>query len=391
MNFARLIHPCTVEKFFQEHYEKSFLLNTRVQPGYYHEVVNQADLDLFFAQQDLNPATIKLVKDGVSVPVDLWTKTIEHSAGPLKTFICQEKVFTHYYEGATIVINAADKMIPGITKACLEMEKETRLLFQCNLYITPPNSQGFSMHYDDHDIFSLQIKGTKRWKMYHSGEELPTTKAPFRKTPELISEIELHAGDLLYMPRGLVHEAFATTTSTIHLNFSCKGVHGFDLITTLSKLAEEEDIFFRKMIPHGFNSAEERNAYKAVFAEKLLLLIEKYDAEALLQKRHQSFSKAQVTDFKGRFTDAMLLEELHLNSVVEKRKTLDFQIKKTAAGNVIIFGKQEMSVSKIFDLSLFMKDEPFKVADIGGLITNNGKLILVRQFVEAGFLQIIAN
>lgn len=87
----------------------------------------------------------------------------------------------------------------------------------------------------------------------------------------------------------------------------------------------------------------------------------------------------------------MLLEELHLNSVVEKRKTLDFQIKKTAAGNVIIFGKQEMSVSKIFDLSLFMKDEPFKVADIGGLITNNGKLTLVRQFVEAGFLQITEN
>lgn len=391
MNFAHLIHPCTVEKFFQDHYEKAFLLNTRVQPGYYSEVLNEAGLDLFFAQQDLNPATIKLVKDGVSIPADLWTKTTEHSAGPLKTFICHEKVFKHYYEGATIVINAADKMIPGITKVCLAMERETRLLFQCNIYITPPNSQGFSMHYDDHDIFSLQIKGTKRWKMYNSGEELPTTKAPFRKKPELISEIELHAGDLLYMPRGLVHEAFATTTSTIHLNLSCKGVHGFDLITTLAKLAEEEDVFFRKMIPHGFSSAEERSEYKAVFAKKLMQLIEKYDAETLLQKRQQSFLKAQVIDFKGRFSDAMLLEELHLNSVVKKRKTLDFQLEKTPDGNVVIFGTREISVSKIFDLSLLINDEPFKVADIGGLITNNGKLTLVRQFVEAGFLRIIEN
>jgi len=182
MNFTKLIHPCTVEAFFQDHYEKAFLLNTREEADYYQEILTETDLDLFFAQQDLNPASIKLVKDGVSIPVELWTKTIERSAGPLKTFICQEQLFRHYYEGATIVINAAEKMIPGITKACSEIEKETRLLFQSNLYITPPNSQGFSMHYDDHDIFSLQIKGTKKWKMYDAAEELPTTKGPFRKS-----------------------------------------------------------------------------------------------------------------------------------------------------------------------------------------------------------------
>jgi len=391
MNFARLIHPCTPEEFFQQHYEKAYFLNTRAEPGYFDEVLNEADLDLFFAQQDLNPATIKLVKDGVSVPVDLWTKTIERSAGPLKTFICQEKVFKHYYEGATIVINAAEKMIPGITKACSAIEREIRLLFQSNIYITPPNAQGFSMHYDDHDIFSLQIKGTKRWKMYNSGEELPTHKEPFRKNPELIAEIELHSGDLLYMPRGLVHEAFSTTTSTIHVNFSCKGVYGFDLLKTLSDVAEEEDIFFRKMIPHGFSSAEEIAGYKAIFTEKLLSLIDKYDVEALLQKRHLSFLKREIVDFKGRFRDAMALENLSLNSIIAKRKTMDYHLEKTTAGIIVRFGEHQISVSKILDLSLIFKDEPFKVADIRGMITDHGKLILMREFIEAGFLQIIKN
>jgi hypothetical protein len=391
MNFARLIHPCTVEEFFQHYYEKVYLLNTRAVPDYFDEVLNEADLDLFFAQQDLNPATIKLVKDGVPIPIDLWTKTIERSAGPLKTFICQEEVFEHYYKGATIVINAAEKMIPGITKACSAMERETRLLFQANIYITPPNSQGFSMHYDDHDIFSLQVKGTKRWKMYDAGEELPTNKRPFRKNPELISKIELHPGDLLYMPRGLVHEAFSTTTSTIHVNFSCKGVYGFDLLKTLSEVAEEEDVFFRKMIPHGFSSVEEIAGYKAVFMEKLLSLIDKYDVEALLQKRQLSFLKTAIVDFKGRFSDAMALEKLNVNSVIAKRKAVDYHLEKTTAGMIVSFGEHQISVSKIFDLSLFFKHEPFKVADIKGIITDHGKLVLVREFVEAGFLQIVEN
>lgn len=49
-------------------------------------------------------------------------------------------------------------------------------LFHClvgsNIYITPPNSQGFAPHYDDIEAFVLQIEGKKRWTLYKPKEDL---------------------------------------------------------------------------------------------------------------------------------------------------------------------------------------------------------------------------
>lgn len=43
-------------------------------------------------------------------------------------------------------------------------------LFGCfvgaNVYLTPPNSQGFAPHFDDIEAIILQIEGSKQWKIY---------------------------------------------------------------------------------------------------------------------------------------------------------------------------------------------------------------------------------
>jgi hypothetical protein len=392
MNFARLIAPRTVEDFFLGYYEKNFLLNQRNQPGYYDDVLSEADLDMFLSQQDLNPASIRLVKDGMPVPVETWTKIQERVAGPLKTFVVTEELFRNYYNGATIIINSAEKMIPGLAKACSAIQQEMHLVFQANIYITPPNSQGFSMHYDDHDIFTLQVKGPKKWRLYDTGEELPTIKKPFRKPAELIKELELHSGDLLYMPRGLVHEAFATDVATVHVNFSCTGIYGFHLLGDLARIAEEEDIFFRKSIPHIYSSDEEISNYKSAFSKKLIDLIEKYHIAELLQMQNRKIVSKQVINFNGRLIDALGLEKLHLQSLVVKRKGIPFYLEKLSDGATLVtFGKHTIRISGIVSLDIFFQDNAFKVNDIQGLMTNNGKLTIVREFIQAGFLKIVNN
>ena len=37
---------------------------------------------------------------------------------------------------------------------------------QINAYITPPENQGFAAHYDTHDVFVLQVAGSKRWTIH---------------------------------------------------------------------------------------------------------------------------------------------------------------------------------------------------------------------------------
>ena len=35
----------------------------------------------------------------------------------------------------------------------------------CSAYLTPTSTQGFPPHYDDVEVFVLQLQGSKRWRL----------------------------------------------------------------------------------------------------------------------------------------------------------------------------------------------------------------------------------
>lgn len=120
-------------------------------------------------------------------------------------------------DGASCVVNHAEFVWPPFAKLCKELR--ARLLHvYCNSYVTPPVSQAVPPHADDRDVFVLQILGRKRWRVYGSPPiKLPYTDEQVGKhglaipdsvlnSPPVI-EYDLKPGDVLYMPRGFVHEA----------------------------------------------------------------------------------------------------------------------------------------------------------------------------------------
>jgi ribosomal protein L16 Arg81 hydroxylase len=264
-----------------------------------------------------------------------------------------------------------------------------QLKIQSNIYVTPPHSQGFSMHYDPHDIFLMQIKGPKTWQLYNSGEELPTKYRKFKHDPKLVLKLDIQSGDFLYMPRGTVHEAFASEVSTIHVNFSCKPHYGFHLIEDLAEIAEQDDMFFRKTVPHGYSSDEDKKAYMEIFSLKLAELIKKVPHLQLLKKQQENFVSQQSLDFKGYLLNSLQMETLTINSRVVKRKGFIHIVKKAGNELRISFGGQKLIVPPFIDKTLFLQDDPFVIADIKGLATADGKLALVKEFISAGFLEIV--
>lgn len=85
-----------------------------------------------------------------------------------------------------------------------------------NMYLTPPNSQGLARHFDDHCVFVCQLFGTKRWsvssqsnvllpRLYDPLDSLHSPEAEVSETE--CTEILLKEGDILYIPRGVPHEA----------------------------------------------------------------------------------------------------------------------------------------------------------------------------------------
>ncbi|XP_072979010.1 uncharacterized protein [Typha angustifolia] len=83
-----------------------------------------------------------------------------------------------------------------------------------NLYISPPRSQGLARHYDDHCVLVWQLFGKKQWMV----SPRPTCLLPRLYEPlDSVSILEnnicegmrilIEEGDILYIPRGYVHEA----------------------------------------------------------------------------------------------------------------------------------------------------------------------------------------
>jgi bifunctional lysine-specific demethylase and histidyl-hydroxylase MINA len=76
------------------------------------------------------------------------------------------------------------------------------------------------VHYDDHDLIVVQLRGDKRWYVSEKPSELPNTwtSSP-AESLELgpHASIDLHPGDRLYLPRGTLHSVDSDTES-LHLS-----------------------------------------------------------------------------------------------------------------------------------------------------------------------------
>ncbi|EPY23589.1 lysine-specific demethylase NO66 [Strigomonas culicis] len=107
------------------------------------------------------------------------------------------------------------------------MEREFGCYCGLNSYWTPAGTQGFAPHYDDVDVFLFQMEGEKEWRLYdpldevgvltrHSSEDFQLDEYP---EPKYF--FTLKAGDVLYMPRGMVHQGRTTArTHSLHVTFS---------------------------------------------------------------------------------------------------------------------------------------------------------------------------
>lgn len=387
-SFEHLIGPVSIDDFFQHYWEKGFIHNQHKDPGYFNDVVTIADIDQFLGQQILIPEGIKIIDNGANVPAEKWTRSDTLLNGTIRKLVDNQKLFSLFNKGKTLIINSAERSIPRLARTCSAIEQQLKFKVQANIYITPPGSQGFAIHYDPHDIFLMQIKGPKTWLIYSPGEDLPVVYKALDKEPDLISKFEVNTGDFLYIPRGTPHEAYSSNVSTIHVNFSLKPVYGFHLIEELSRLAADQDRFFRQTVPHGFQNDEERTNYMDQFKKKLDELIQNTSPAQLLEKQKEHFAKDQLLNYEGALTNALRLENINPETMVSRRNGFTLMHDNSKNATVIQFGNQELKIPAFIEKDILMQHCPFKVGEIKGLISEQGKLDIIRQLVEAGFLKI---
>lgn len=110
-------------------------------------------------------------------------------------------------------------------------EDEFGSLAGASAYLTPPCSQGLAPHHDDVCVFILQTEGSKLWHLWAGEIELPEhhsddiSRTSLSNTPPV--EVLLQQGDVLYLPRGTIHEAISQDTFSTHVTISVYQKYNF--------------------------------------------------------------------------------------------------------------------------------------------------------------------
>lgn len=189
------------------------------------------------------PASIMVVLDRKNILPEKYCSVAPGSAGGLRPD--PEKIQSWIRRGASIVLNDIDELSPEVKSIARTLEEATGGLTQANLYFSMRQRQAFGPHYDTHDVFALHCCGEKVWRIYEGRADGPINHPSFKKSGpefekmvgELAEEVTLRPGDLLYLPRGVYHDALASDNGAVHIAFGVNLPKYLDLLPILWEAA----------------------------------------------------------------------------------------------------------------------------------------------------------
>lgn len=270
-SLARVLEPYAPEEFLDSSWGVNFL-HVRGRAGRFARMMPWGRLSGILSRQRLDFPRLRLVRDGKAVPVTSYLRhaTNARQKAPIPR-LKSAGLARQLREGATLVLDAVDELSEPIEELAKGFELLFRERVQVNLYAGWQTSRGFDLHWDDHDVFILQVAGRKRWSVYGQTRPSPLVNDIEKAQPpehEPLWEGTLEDGDLLYIPRGWWHVAVPLAEPTLHLTVGVHQRTGLDLLRWLSERLRASETF-RRDLPR-LTSRAERAAHSARLREELL-------------------------------------------------------------------------------------------------------------------------
>ncbi|MFT4681081.1 MAG: ribosomal protein L16 Arg81 hydroxylase [Flavobacteriales bacterium] len=391
-SFENMIAPLSAKEFYATYYEKRACIIHRNDAQYYQHLVSMAEINRVLCDNTLLFPKVKLVNSAMETPPrsDEYTVdgSIVHPARYLKKFS----------EGCTMVFSALHEHVPELARFCDQMTKYFSHSFQTNIYLTPANAQGFKPHYDTHDVFILQVDGSKKWRLYDTPIELSLKSTPFEldkiEPGEISQEFTLNAGDMLYIPRGLMHDAETTGETSLHITSGLLGFTWMDLLIEAILQHGQKDVELRKFLPIGFSREEMSEEIQDKVKGALVNAINSMDLSSSFDRFTDKVQNDICPKVPGQFKEIIKLNEVNSNSLVEKRPEVWLRTSTDKDDSVVIhvYGEEIKFPNYIEPLVEFVKhnESPFSTSDLPNACDANGKLVFIKRLIKEGVLHTVA-
>jgi ribosomal protein L16 Arg81 hydroxylase len=384
-SLAWLLAPLTVETFLDKIWTATHYHVKRHCAGYFDSLLHGPSaveelLELFRRE----PSAVRLMRGNDKKSGSDSYRLVDGSLDLVG-------IRNDFADGFTIVADGVERYVRAIASLAHSIEVELNFPIQVNAYITPPGSRGLVPHYDDHDVLVLQIQGSKIWHLYN-GVDIPAHEMQRRDKAvptdglPLPTDVRLEVGDVLYLPRGLVHAADTNAEPSIHLTV---GIHAPTALTlaigTLHSLSFHDDRLNARLPPRHLDDAD-LHATLGVLMRDAVRTVE--DPNAIAEGLD---ALADVLIRRGRCPPVGPISNaggIDGQTLVTKYKPLYSRVKAVAGGVALQFAKLSINAAVDHEPALLFisrSTEPFRVRDLPGLRAEQ-QIELARKLIVSGFL-----
>uniref|UniRef100_A0A673AWK7 Bifunctional lysine-specific demethylase and histidyl-hydroxylase n=1 Tax=Sphaeramia orbicularis TaxID=375764 RepID=A0A673AWK7_9TELE len=282
--FQWLISPIPAKAFFRETWEKKPIIVQRKNPNYYKGLFSTAEFDRILRQED--------VQYGVNLDVTSYTNGKRETHNPPGRAL-PFTVWDFYESGCSLRMLNPQAFSSTVWNVLSILQEQFGSMAGANVYLTPPGTQGFAPHYDDIEAFVVQLEGKKHWRVYNprtEDEVLPVLSSPNFNQAEIgkpILEVVLEAGDLLYFPRGFIHQGDCLPdVHSLHITISSYQKNSWGdlllkVVPAALEIAMEEDVEYRQGLPldyltyMGVQNSDKDDPRRAKFFSRIESLMKK--------------------------------------------------------------------------------------------------------------------
>jgi bifunctional lysine-specific demethylase and histidyl-hydroxylase NO66 len=386
-------------KFAAAYWGKAALLSRAGElagPDGFTDLLSPAAVDELLSERGLRTPFLRVAQRGTVLPAGRFTGS-GGAGAEIGDQVIDDKILRLYADGATLVLQGLHRIWPPLIDLARRLGGELRQPLQVNAYLTPAGHQGFATHYDTHDVFVLQIDGTKRWRVHEPVLPDPLERQPWGGHADEVGataqgpaalDVVLSPGDTLYLPRGWLHSAEAQDGRSLHLTIGVRALTRYALVEELLALAVQ-DRRLRGSLPFGLDVADpqalEPELTETVEALRDWLLTAEPGAMAE-RLRERAWPAARPAPI-GPLAQLEFAERLTADDRIVVRDGLRWRLGADGADHVVLH-----LVGRTLRFPAYCRpaveaalgDTATRVGDLPGLADDADRLVLARRLLTEG-------
>ncbi|WP_067501524.1 cupin domain-containing protein [Actinoplanes sp. TFC3] len=367
-------------------------------PDGFRDLLSSEAVDDLLSERGLRTPFLRVANQGTVLSASAFTGS-GGAGAEVSDQVLDDKVMKLYAEGATLVLQGLHRIWPPLIDYARRLGEELRQPLQVNAYLTPAGNKGFATHYDTHDVFVLQVEGTKRWRIHEPVLSEPLERQAWGGRADEVGataegpaalDVVLAPGDALYLPRGWLHSAQAQGERSLHLTFGVRALTRYALVEELLSLAAG-DQRLRATLPYGMDVADPDQVAPELSETVAALrdwLLQADPQEVASRLRNRAWPAQRPEPVKP-LAQLAFAEQVTVDDRVSVRHGLRWQLVEDGAEHVVLRLTRRTLRFPAYcadALRFALAGAVRRVGDLPGLDDDPDRLVLARRLLREAVL-----